>query len=200
MGDLQINWNQEKPTGRQLNVLWDDISIESIGTWTKSAEVLKSKIKETHSNGGLQLHKYKLKINDHFAWYSTRNRLDEIDFVNNFLKRPELASYRKDLEISLPMPDIKTTTIATDIYDLVGQLARMLGHGGAYKKLDPITSWTTASDFVREELQNRFEDFVTYGFVVENADWFYDIAWDSSTLLFDKRNNQVIIIDITDTD
>ena len=38
----------------------------------------------------------------------------------------------------------------------------------------------------------------TYKF--ENSGWFFDIAWDYSFLMFDKRTNQVIIIDITDTD
>ena len=75
-----------------------------------------------------------------------------------------------------------------------------MGLGGAYKSIDQRIAWTVATDFVKDEFENRFEEFNSYDFVIESSQWFFDIAWDFSTLLFDKRKNEIIIIDITDQD
>ena len=105
-----------------------------------------------------------------------------------------------DLAIRENNPEVMHVKYWTDIYDLTGQLSRIMGLGGSYKNIDQKEAWTTASDFVKDEFENRFEEFNLYKFVIETAQWFHDIAWDHSFLLFDKRKYEIIIIDITDTD
>jgi hypothetical protein len=73
---------------------------------------------------------------------------------------------------------------------------------GAYYDTEPILAKTLASDFIKELFQNRYDE-VFYWFntgVRSASNWFYDLGWDYSILLFDKRNYEVIIIDATDTD
>lgn len=200
MNDIQINWQQERPTSSEVDTIWSSMKLTRLDNWSLSANTLKVKISETHCNGGIQLHKYKITSNRHFDWFAQRNRLDEIDFLKNIFRHKDLGDYRTDLEIKDNKPKIENVKYWTDIYELPGKLSRILGLGGAYKSIDQRLAWTVATDFVKDEFENRFEEFNSYGFVIESSQWFFEIAWDFSTLLFDKRKNEIIIIDITDQD
>ncbi len=109
---------------------------------------MKEKISETHCNGGIQLHKYKIQANKHFDWFAQRNRLNEIDFLKNIFRHKDLEDYRSDLQIEDSKPKIKEIKYWTDIYELTGRLSRIMGLGGAYKNINQILAWTIASDFV----------------------------------------------------
>lgn len=200
MNELEIDWKQERPTSSEVNGIWTTIRLSRLANWSQSTNILKEKISETHCNGGIQVHKYKVSSNPHFDWFAQRNRLDEIDFLKNILKHIDLEDYRNDLEIKDNKPEIKFLKYATDIYELPGRLSRIMGLGGAYKKIDQRQAWLVATDFVRDEFENRFEEFNSYDFLIGAAQWFHDIAWDYSILLFDKRKYEIIFIDITDTD
>ncbi|MCB0512094.1 MAG: hypothetical protein R2760_02955 [Chitinophagales bacterium] len=200
MDELQIDWKQERPTSSELAGLWYSVKLTRLDNWTLATDTLKEKISETHCNGGIQIHKYKISANQHFDWFAQRNRLYEIDFLKNIFSHTDLEDYRSDLEIKGNKPKVKIVKYWTDIYELPGRLSRIMGLGGAYKSIDQRHAWTIANDFVKDEFENRFEEFNTYDFVIEAAQWFHDIAWDSSILLFDKRKYEIIIIDITDTD
>ena len=200
MNDLTINWKQERPNERQLSGLWSTIKVSQIENWTNSAKTLRENINETHSDGGILLHKYKIEPNLYFDWFATRNRLDEIEFLTNFFSHNELKSYRTDLKITDVKPQVINVKHSTDIYELSGELSRIMGLGGAYKSIDQKLAWKIATDFIKNEFENRFEEFNLYHFAIPTAQWFHDIAWDYSTLLFDKRKYEVIIIDVTDSD
>ncbi|WP_224997038.1 hypothetical protein [Cesiribacter sp. SM1] len=200
MSIIQPDWNQERPDPHQINEMWNRMQIAKIDEWSDATLTLMQKIKETHINGGLQIHKYQITADKSFDWFVSRNRLDEIDFVQNLIRRPELQNYRNKLKIGNDTLVAQTHKWWTDIYDLPGELARILGQGGAYHKLEADEAWSTATNFVKEEFQNRFDEFTSFSIEIENADWFYNIAWDYSTLIFDKRTYQTVIIDITDTD
>src|SRR5690606_2958121 len=97
-------------------------------------------------------------------------------------------------------PKMRNIEFWADIYDLSGRLARIMGQGGAYKNIDPRKAWEVAVNFIESEFQNRFEEILLFYVVVDNAEWFFDIAWDYSIILFDKRSYEVIFIDVTDND
>ncbi len=194
------DWNREKPTEEQSAVLWSNITIEPIDSWSNGAIFLKEKINETHLNGGLQLHKFKIHGDQDLNWFLMW-KVYQKDFVKDIINRPELQNYRKNLQIKDGVVEVKRSdNWYTDIYSLSGNLARTLGMGGAYNNLTPQKAWEVATQFIQEEFQNRFDEFLLYPFSIDSAQWFQRIAWDYSCMLFDWRNNQVIFIDITDTD
>lgn len=199
MEELQIDWNQERPTDSEVTQLWKEIRISQLTNFSDGFEQLRKSINETHVNGGIQFHKFHLTGNKHFNWFASRNRLDEINFINKILNRPELEVYRKNLQIN-SKPKFKRIGWSTDIFELPSILARKLNQGGAYKKLDSVTSWEIATDFVKQEFENRFDEFEMFNIAIENAEWFYDIAWDWTAMIYDKRKTELNIIDITDTD
>ena len=199
MNELTVNWEQKRPTKSQILDFWSNTKFEKIDKWSKTADVFAEKIRETHVNGGIQLHKYRIKNNEYFNWFASRNRLCEIDFVQQTLWHKTLKNYINDLEIK-GKPEINLIEDFTDMYDLAGQLARILGQGGAHKKLNQKEAWNIATDFIESEFENRFKEVLLFNFTIRNAKWFYNMTWDYSFMLFDKRYNIVTIIDITDTD
>lgn len=200
MDELEIDCNQERPTSSELVGLWNSIKLSRLHNWTSATTTLKEKISETHCNGGIQLHKYLVSGNQYFDWFVQRKRLDEIGFLENIFKHKDLEDYRIDLGLKDASSKVEHVQYWTDIYDLPGQLARIMTFGGAYKSINQTLAWMVASDFVKYEFENRFEEFSSYSYILETAQWFHYIAWDSSFLLFDRRKYEIIIIDITDTD
>lgn len=199
MEELQIDWNQERPTDSEVIRLWRELQIRQLNNFSDGYEQLRKSIAETHVNGGIQFHKFQLTVNSHFNWFASRNRLDEISFITKILTHPKLETYRKNLLIN-SKPKFNRTGWSTDIFDLPSTLARTLNQGGAYNKLDSATSWKVATEFVEQEFGNRFDEFEMFNIVVENAEWFYDIAWDWSVMIYDKRKSELSLIDVTDTD
>ncbi|WP_179020054.1 hypothetical protein [Winogradskyella forsetii] len=197
---MKIDYNSEVPTDKEIIQMWNDIQITEINDWSKSMLELKSKFSETHCNGGIQLHKFQISDNSCLQWFASRNRLSEIYFIRRIFSRPELQNYRDDLKIKNDKPKCKESQWFSDIFDLTGIISRMLNQGGAYRNLNAKDAWESALNFVNEQFGNRFDEINRYTYNLEGSEWFYDIVWDYSTLLFDKRNNQIIIIDITDTD
>ena len=202
MNDLQIDWEQDRPNAMQLYGLWKSLQISPVSTWTDATEILAEKISETHINGGGQFHKYVISRNRYFDWFASRNRLEEIDFIQNVFRHQGLKEYRRD--IGVPGDKLEVEVIANnyDIFDLPGQLARILHFGGAYNrtKVGQKEAWSIVLTFIENEFENRFSEFELFQLSLKNAAWFYNIAWDNSIAIFDKRKYELIIIDITDSD
>ncbi|WP_165749647.1 hypothetical protein [Cellulophaga sp. Z1A5H] len=197
---LKIDYNSEVPTDKDILEMWNEITITELNDWSKSAEELKTKFSKTHCNGGIQIHKFQISDNSCFQWFASRNRLSEIYFVKRFFCKPELLNYKTNLKNDNQKPKCKETNWYSDIFDLTGHLARILGQGGAYENLNAKDAWKSALDFVSEEFEERFDEINRFSYNLEGSKWFYEVAWDYSFLMFDKRKNQVLIIDITDTD
>ena len=188
------------PTTNELNNLWNNLKLEKINNWTESAKILTDIIKSLYSNGGIELNKYKIIEENHFNYYLLKDK----HFVNNIYKNKYILEDRAYLKLKNEYPKINIKEHFTDIYTLAGNLARIIGYGGAYNTynngIGQNISWEIAVKFVENEFGNRFEEFDYYHIEIENSEWFYDVAWDYSIIIVDIRNNEIIFMDITDTD
>nr|WP_288836383.1 hypothetical protein [uncultured Flavobacterium sp.] len=90
----------------------------------------------------------------------------------------------------------------TDIFSLPGDLSRIVHYGGAYshEHFSAEIAMNLATDFVEAISDNRYADFNCWTLGGEWSDWFFNIAWDFSVLLFDKGKSVVTLICMTDTD
>ena len=140
MTNLSIDWNQERPNSFELSNLWNEIKLTQVHDLSDSGKKLIKTIFETHCNGGIQIHKYKLIGNKKFNWFASRNYLQEIAFIENVVRHKHLENYRSNLEIIDSKPKVKVINYSTDIYELLWRLARIMGYGGAYERLDPNTA------------------------------------------------------------
>ncbi|MDR0433608.1 MAG: hypothetical protein LBH21_00925 [Gracilibacteraceae bacterium] len=185
------------PSEEELDNLWENIKLEKSNAWTQAADTLKNEINKMYSNGGVKLSKYKITQENPLNYFIINDRR----FVENIYKNNAVLESRPYLGLNNEPPVIKVIEYFTDIYSLSGNLARILGYGGAYTKgIEQRAAWKTAAEFVENEFEIRFEEFNYYIVEIENAKWFYDVAWDYSFIIADTTKNEIVFIDITDTD
>jgi hypothetical protein len=185
------------PTENELNILWENLKLKKINKRTKSAQILTDRIKSLYSNGGVELNKYKIVEKNHFNYYLLKDK----HFVENIYRNKYILNDRAYLNFKNELPKINIKEHFTDIYTLSGNLARIIAYGGAYNNgIGQDISWEIATNFVKNEFGNRFEEFDCYYIEIENSEWFYNIAWDYSIIIVDKRNTEIVFMDITDTD
>jgi hypothetical protein len=177
-----------------LNNLWKNLKLEKINNWTNSANILINTMKNIFC--GVEFGKYKIIQNNPFNYYIMTH-----DFAENIYKNKQLLNDKIYLKLNGESPEITIKEHFNNIYTLSGDLAEITGYGGAYTKgIEQKESWKIAVEFVENEFEKRFEEFEYYKIIIENARWFYDVAWDYSFILADLRKNEIIFIDITDTD
>ena len=201
------DFNKEKPNFIERKLIWKSVRLFPLSDFGEATKLFMEKLSETHCNGGVQIHKYKIERNEHFEWFAERNLLGEISFVKNIITHADLTNYRKDLEIKIDkltfrkFSEVRRYWGDSDIFTLPGELARVLAQGGAYKKTHPYLAWELAKNFIEEAYQNRFDEVISFDTeIIPVSEWFYNVAWDYSKILFDKRNYEIMFIDITDTD
>ena len=190
------------PTKEELsnfwkNFVWENLKIEKISNWTQNTNVLVDEINKLFSNGEIKINKYKIIGDSKFIYYLVTDN----SFIQNICKNKKILEDRNYLKLNGELPIINIINRWTDIYTLSGEIARILGYGGAYTNgIEQNEAWKIATEFVENEFGNKFEEFDCYNIKIQNAKWFYDVAWDYSFVIIDKRNYEIIFIDITDTD
>jgi hypothetical protein len=177
-----------------VNNLWENLKLEKINNWTNSANILINTMKNIFC--GVEFSKYKIIQDNPFNYYIMTH-----DFVENIYKNKQILKDKIYLKLNGELPKINIKEHLNNIYTLSGGLAWIIGCGGEYTKgIEQKESWKIATEFVENEFEKRFEEFEYYEIIIENARWFYDVAWDYSFILADLRKNEILFIDITDTD
>jgi hypothetical protein len=188
------------PSDNEIIQMWKELEIFPVDTSSLHEKKLVDAFKESHVNGGLKYQKFVIQANETFGWFASRNRLDEIYFTRKFLTHPQLEKYRDNVKVSGKLK-VKSVKWSSDIFDVSGLLSRLHFHGGAYNEgANATVSWEISNNFIKQEFDNRFDTVSSYTYELEGADWFCQIMWDYSLMLFDKKTSYVYVFDITDTD
>lgn len=202
MSTLPIDRQAIIPTEKEIAAMWKTISFQKMDNWSDGAKTLKENLDRVHENWGSQFHKFKVQADTSFDWCVQRNRLGEINFAENFFKHKDLSNYRTDLGITTNTPIIEP--LEPNFYSSIFQLPEILAvdllYGSTCKNTHPQKAWEIACNFVNDEFWNRFLECRKYEFIHKSSDWFFERGEDRSILIFDTRNYEIVIIDITGTD
>jgi hypothetical protein len=171
-----------------------------------------SRLRESHSNGGVFLTVFHVSANDTFDWFASRNRLLENGILASILSRLEVRQALPDLMIpadsensatapSCPTGDVNGFKMEAPFL-IDGHLVHSLYSGGAYWKQsgDGRAEKQMALDFCEGAFGLRFSEMLYYISHEAWTDWFHGIAWDSTAVLFDRRLRNLWILVVTDTD
>ncbi|MGN6626233.1 MAG: hypothetical protein ACTHLN_06410 [Tepidisphaeraceae bacterium] len=197
-----LDSNQPRPetTVASIDATWRNLSIEHCEGIGPAAESFLDAIRKTNSNGGAFFERFRLESNSTIDWFMCRNRWDYIEFPSRFLRSPAVAR---------ALPDVCKAPIAEDFdfasegaFTLSGELAQMLWMGGAYVKHEagPGHAFNLAEDFRRELYGDRFDEVLVLRSYKAWSSWFFDVAWDTTWLIVDKRHRIVSVLCRTDTD
>ena len=195
---LTVNPAIERPTHSQIREMLRTLEVRRTDEFSAGITNYLDAVRSTHVNGGALLCSFTIGEDFCFDWFASRNRLPEIfsafiDLPAVSTAVPELLSDSTDPEISQKwgMPFV-----------LEGELTATLVSGGAYDKFagTACEAKVLARDFCDAMFANRYDDVEIYSTYKPWSPWFYDVAWDYTYAILDKRNRQFWLLAITDTD
>jgi len=210
------NWvppNLWRPSWEQTRTACRQVALSPIALSAEVFEQVITRLRESHSNGGAHLAAFHVAPDEVFDWFASRNRLLEDSVLTSILSRPEVRHALPDLLID-PEPedsaDIPKTGFSADAKGFTfenpflvdSHLAFALYNGGAYweAKGDGSSEKQLALSFCREVFGLRYSDIAYYISYDAWTKWFSSIAWDWTAIIFDKREHNLWVLAITDTD
>ena len=135
------------------------------------------------------------------------NAPGEVDFFTRLLGSVAVREEAKVLEIPDPLdrPHLENGLPFSLNFPLLleGQLAQLLYQGGAYGggMRGAAPEAKKLAEGVRVSLfGDRYEEVLVYESDKPWCRWFCGVAWDSTTIVFDKRTRRIWLLCCTDTD
>lgn len=215
MSLLKPNWSQDKPTWQDAQAMSSAVRLESFHPNSVAIARVLDRLRATHSNGGAFLSALRVGPDDVFDWFASRNRLLEYDILPQLLHRDELRGALPDLKIpnqftgpnTNPANVCGTAASGGFTFDnpffLEGQLGQRLFAGGAYPidvKISGQAAMQLAAEYCEALFARRYEDVSLFTSYEAWTPWFCCIAWDWTSVLFDRANRTLSILAVTDTD
>ena len=213
MGILEPNWNQQKPTWQEAQIMCGQVALTPISIESEAITTTLDRLRANHSNGGALLKAVRVGDSSVFDWFASRNRLLEDEVLVSLLCRNEMRNLLPELLIPAELESNTETEDCAIVssggfkfdnqFLLDGQLAQNLYAGGAYPapaKVDGKTAKHHALAFCDAVFGQRYEDVSLYTSYEPWTPWFSGIAWDWTAILFDKRDRALWILAVTDED
>lgn len=199
----EIDWDDDVPGFADViasrdQIVWSEQPVTALGL-----EPLLRQIAATHTNGGYLLGRFRaVGYPDATAWYLSRNRFQEYEFLRFFFSDPVVREGLRDLQLPATPDTGGFEEQWAGSLCLDGFLAGVIVNGGAYKAFTgPAREAKAIAVAAVEALtQNRFEDFRVDACQRAWTPWFRDIAWDHTYVLTDLANAEVTVLCITDED
>ncbi len=188
------------------------LQLTRISVKNDASQILLDRYLETHPNGKILLAGFQVQSDEEFEYFVSRRWLAPYDVYSAMLSGKEVREALPELEIPVALP--------TDFFQFPfskgpsgcftwkspftfdGDLAHDLWHGGAYWKPsgDGRTEKQFALAFCKAIFEERFAEIEYYRCSDAWTNWFYDVAWDWTAILFDSRLRNLWVLAATDTD
>lgn len=196
---LEPDWSQERPSFEESLRIWDQPVFTPNREPSRVPDEFLAISRSIFSNGGVLFARFDIADDPRMAWFLSRNRLDEISFLDHLLTSQALRS---------ELPQLRTRRDApvkwewTTPYTLDGELAWTLMFGGAYKSFEGSGEEAKKIGKAAGErlFDHRYEDVLLYKSFTPWSDWFCEIAWDITWVGLDKSEKTAWILCTTDTD
>lgn len=161
-------------------------------------------LQPTRINGGTHVRRFKWTANPD-DWFTGGTSLQAYENFRTLLESRAARRAMPEVLVPSPFPTGSPpdfSGVAGGALGLDGDLATLLVLGGAYERFRGAQreAKQLARHAVEDLVQERYEDFSLYYTDEPWAPWFFDVAWDQTWILVDRRNAEVTIICTTDTD
>jgi hypothetical protein len=158
----------------------------------------------TRANGNTYVHRFRW-MGDRTDWFRTGTNLSAFETFRGLLESEAARKAMPDILEPSPFPTSRPPNFAQvpgGVLGLDGDLAALLVLGGAYERFrgPHRAAKDIAREAVHDLIEDRYEDFLLYHSEEPWSSWFFDVAWDQTWILVDKREAEVTVICTTDTD
>ena len=194
---IEPNWNQERPSYSEVQEFWIGDVFNETSVKIDGASKVRDELRSSHVNGGCEIFCAKFINHPVLHWFVSRNRFDEIAFFEKFL------SSRIFIERQITFDfDSNLDWEWSSSYILDGDIAKTLKSGGAYKAFPGSgkEAKTLGQMLCTDVFEERYDDIQVFKTYKPWSDWFYDVAWDQTWIIVDKRRLLIWAILLTDTD
>lgn len=187
------------PQFEDRKAMWDSLQIDLVSAKNPAIEEYASHLGKYYANGNVKYGCFKLGDSEVLDWYCSRNQLKEMLFfwkvwekepIKSFFKLSEIdEESNKDFEWSSP-------------FVLGGSLAWVLDNGGPYTKPNwgGEKSKKVGEKAAQELIANDYEDSLVLVNHVAWCSFFFDVAWDYTWVVLNKKTRLLHILMATDTD
>lgn len=161
-----------------------------------------ARVRGNHLNGGAHLFCFAIGPNETYDFYEGRNGWSIDAHIDLLLEHPAILSNLGPIKAKSPIVSGLNDKPVRSSFELDSIFAQLLYDGGAYWK--PQGDGREAKEFAVRVCDEMFG--LRYGEVsldktgVRWTPWFYDVAWDLTIALFDKRLRRLWLFALTDTD
>ncbi|QDT29477.1 hypothetical protein Enr10x_48320 [Gimesia panareensis] len=180
---------------------WETMSFHSINANWQSIERLLSTIRKTHVNGGVILKCFEA---DDRSLFRKRIFILSNQFESRFqtfLQTVSDSNLLEEFDLEFPLDPLPTFSPIVPLA-LEGELTHTILSGGAYERfrgsVDEARKLTR--DFMASILENQWLSASAFKSDTPWSNWFYDVAWDATYLIFDDKKARIWLLCITDTD
>ena len=209
---LNPDWNQQKPSVNDALSVCDRVELSRIDIESSSVVSVLNSLQAAHLNGRVLFAAVRIGGNPILDWFGSRNRLLEFDVLPRLLQRPEMREWLPGL---LPEgaaePSLSATEGATcspyglkleSPFTFDATLATTLYQGGAYHSSegDGKAEKELAIAFCDALFEQRYGEMAYFVTFDAWSPWFYDVAWDWTAVLWDRRKRVLFVLAVTDTD
>lgn len=184
----------------KLRAIWEAVKIEPVEFDGPALQEILANLRESHANGGAEFASFHIEGGDEFMWFISRGYCSELEFPERFLRTKAVVDALPDLCEELSADPFGFEELGSFLFS--GKLAQAVYSGGAYGGGEggPGGAFAIADDFRKLLFGDRFHEVVVYSSYKPWSVWFFDVAWDATWLIIDRRHSRVSVLAVTDTD
>ncbi|ACK68676.1 conserved hypothetical protein [Gloeothece citriformis PCC 7424] len=199
---LAVNREQKQPSEQEITQMFQELEVFYLPSEAPEINQLLESFKEIYLNGDAEFARFQLSNHPVLDWFGSRHRLNDIHFFERFLTMKAVKEALPSLEIQFPLWSSLNLQEDTSAFTFDGELAQMLFQGGAYTKFLGTAQQAKALgiNLCQTLFNERYDEIILSVSYEPWSKWFGGVTWDRSWFGVDKRNNQVWLLCVTDTD
>jgi hypothetical protein len=198
---LESDSTKPVPSTAELTQFWKEVNFPLSARVYPSVQRYVEALRERYSNGRVLFASFQCPNHPVFDWYLSRNDPQNLLFFHRFWHMPTPSSILAELKVPKEYENDPPFQWGNS-FTFAGELASRLYQGGAYYRLagSGAEEMRLGERSAHELIQDRFSEILVF---MNHASWtefFFDVAWDGTWVLFDKREKVVHVLTGTDTD
>lgn len=197
------DYTQSKPTDMEIAQMLSELEVKVL---EPDRDFLLYTQKISKSFPGVfqaKLFCFDIVANRDLDWFGSRNRLDEINFVPNFLRHKDVSSYlRKEGAAPIENYIFQYPIERIDGFEFDTHLAALEFFGGAYHEYNDSDPWKCRKDayeFWKKFTEGRLLDFIVFKTTEPWSEWFFTIH-DETCLMYDSLKRRITLFIFADSD
>ncbi|SIQ07359.1 hypothetical protein [Maribacter ulvicola] len=204
MRSIEVNWKKNLPKESEISKMWRDINYKIVDPNFEFIDLLKE-----HIGGHIYFKGFQFDENEVFDWFCSRGRLDEINFVEQFLLSDSVIQSFTTVEDGDYLFASKTDKTPKlewkSEFAIDGELSALLFHGGAYGssyKRTPKEVKKKAQEFCEQIFGEKYQNEFVRFYYISGAwnTWFIDFIIDHSWIIISMESRTIWMLCFTDTD